>query len=183
MARTGTYVAFDGQGTTDPTKSDIHYFNLLKAWDSSDDIEFHFINSHDKTSAVRDSSKRETLLARLRDRLSKSKNFLVIISEDTNYDRGILNWEIEQAVDTYKLPVIVVYPDYTKIKNPSSHKDKWPVSLKDRIDSGTAKCIHIPFKKEPILDAISQFSVVNEKYPKGGSLGIYSDEAYKSWGL
>ena len=25
MNRTGTYVAFDGQGTTDPTESDIHY--------------------------------------------------------------------------------------------------------------------------------------------------------------
>ena len=28
MARTGTYVAFDGQGTTNPTKSDIHYYDV-----------------------------------------------------------------------------------------------------------------------------------------------------------
>ena len=35
MNRTGTYVAFDGQGSTDPTESDIHYFNLLKAWNKT----------------------------------------------------------------------------------------------------------------------------------------------------
>lgn len=38
MNRTGTYVAFDGQGSTDPTESDIHYFNLLKAWNKSGSI-------------------------------------------------------------------------------------------------------------------------------------------------
>lgn len=41
----------------------------------------------------------------------------------------------------------------------------------------------IPFKKEPIFDAINQFSVVNSKYPKGGALGYYSEEAYKSLGI
>ena len=42
MNRTGTYVAFDGQGSTDPTESDIHYFNLLKAWNKSGSIDFRF---------------------------------------------------------------------------------------------------------------------------------------------
>lgn len=46
MNRTGTYVAFDGQGSTDPTESDIHYFNLLKAWNKSGSIDFRFTNSH-----------------------------------------------------------------------------------------------------------------------------------------
>ena len=27
--RNGTYIAFDGQGTTSPDESDIKYFNLL----------------------------------------------------------------------------------------------------------------------------------------------------------
>lgn len=29
--RNGIYVAFNGCGTTDPTDSDIRYFNMLKA--------------------------------------------------------------------------------------------------------------------------------------------------------
>ena len=33
--RNGTYIAFDGQGTTDPTKSDMKYYGLLQRWNSS----------------------------------------------------------------------------------------------------------------------------------------------------
>ena len=102
MNRTGTYVAFDGQGSTDPTESDIHYFNLLKAWNKSGSIDFRFTNSHEKTYQVRDSSSKATFFNRLETRLSASKNFLLIISDKTNYDRGILNWEIEKAVDYYE---------------------------------------------------------------------------------
>lgn len=183
MNRTGTYVAFDGQGTTDPTESDIHYYNLLKAWNQSGSIDFRFTNSHEKTYQVRDSSSKTTLLNRLETRLSASKNFLLIITDKTNYDRGILNWEIEKAVDYYKLPIIIAYPGYSRIGSPEKLNYMWPKALAERIENGSAKCIHIPFNKEPILDAISQFSVVTAKYPKGGSLGRYSNDAYKSWGL
>ena len=182
MYRTGTYVAFDGQGTTDPTESDIHYYNLLKAWNQADKIDFKFTNSHEKTYQVRDSSSKATLLSRLVTRLSASKNFLLIITDKTNYDRGILNWEIEKAIDYYQLPIIVAYPGYSKISAPGKLRSMWPRALAERVDKGSAYCIHVPFKKEPIFDAVHQFSVVNSKYPKG-ALGYYSDEAYKSWGI
>src|SRR5699024_1567588 len=119
----------------------------------------------------------------LETRLSASKNFLLIITNKTNYDRGILNWEIEKAVDYYELPIIIAYPEYSKISAPSKLNSMWPKSLAVRIENKKAHCIHIPFKKEPIFDAINQFSVVNFKYPKGGALGYYSEEAYKSWGI
>lgn len=179
----GASVAFDGQGSTDPTESDIHYFNLLKAWNKSGSIDFRFTNSHEKTYQVRDSSSKATLFNRLETRLSASKNFLLIISDKTNYDRGILNWEIEKAVDYYELPIIIAYPGYSKIGAPSELNSMWTKSLAERIKNERAHCIHIPFKKEPIFDAINQFSVVNSKYPKGGALGCYSEEAYKSWGI
>ena len=161
----------------------IHYFNLLKAWNKSGSIDFRFTNSHEKTYQVRDSSSKATLFNRLETRLSASKNFLLIISDKTNYDRGILNWEIEKAVDYYELPVIIAYPGYSKISAPSELNSMWTKSLEERIKNERAHCIHIPFKKEPIFDAINQFSVVNSKYPKGGALGYYSEEAYKSWGI
>ena len=182
MNRTGTYVAFDGQGTTDPKDSDIHYYNLLKAWNQSGSIDFNFSNSHEKTYQVRDSSLKTTLLARLEIRLSASKNFLLILSDKTNYDRGILNWEIEKAIDYYKLPIIIAYPGYSKIRAPKELKDKWPKALAERIENKNAYCIHIPFKKEPIFDAIHQFSVVNSRYPKS-AVSYYTEEAYKSWGI
>lgn len=38
---------------------------------------------------------------------------LVIISNETNYNRGLLNWEIETAVNDYNLPIIVAYTGET----------------------------------------------------------------------
>ena len=75
--RNGVYVAFNGCGTTDPTESDIKYFNLMKAWAENEDIDFSFSNSHDKTYAVMDSSLKATLKARLLERMRNSKSMLL----------------------------------------------------------------------------------------------------------
>lgn len=33
--RNGTYVAFDGQATTNPTQSDMKYYGLLQKWSNN----------------------------------------------------------------------------------------------------------------------------------------------------
>lgn len=114
--RNGTYVAFDGNDTTDPTKSDMKYYGLLQSWNSNKNIEFSFSDSHKKTYQVNDSSQIETLKARLQERMRNSKNMLIIISEDTNWNRGMLNFEIEKAVDYYNIPLIIAYAKYNKIR-------------------------------------------------------------------
>ena len=58
---------------------------------------------------------------------------------------------------------------------------KWPVALRVRINNKTARVIHIPFKKLPLLDAIGQFS--HNNYPVGLGLGIYDDETYRNFGI
>lgn len=179
--RSGTYVAFDGGGDTDVTTGDIKYFNLMKAWDSSDDIDFDFSNSHQKTYQVNDESLIATLRTRLLERIKNSKNFILILSTETKIKNRNLNWEIEKAFE-YELPFIIVYPEYKKIQKPLSHNDVWPTKLAKLIEEKKIKCIHIPFKKEPMLDAIRQFSVVSAKYPKT-SLSYYSSDAYKRWGI
>ena len=181
VKRTGTYVAFDGQGEVNPTKSDRPYYSLMQAWDANGDIEFHFVNSHDKTFAVCDDSKKETLKARIRQRLSMSKNMVVILTADTRERGSMLSYEIEMAVDYYGLPLIIVYPDYKYIRNVDSHADVWPKVLADRIKAGAAHAIHVPFKKDVILDAISQFSVNDD--PLDGAKNVYSEKAYRNWGL
>jgi hypothetical protein len=77
--RNGTYIAFHAAGSTDPTASDIKYYRLMKAWHEHDDIDFEFINSHDKVAGVRDSSTKETLRRSLLTRLGNSKNIVLII--------------------------------------------------------------------------------------------------------
>jgi hypothetical protein len=178
--RNGTYVAFHAEGTDVPTDSDMKYYNLLKAWTAKEDDDFSMVNSHEKTSAVRDSSKRATLRASLVTRLRNSKHLLLIIGDTTKLDTDWVPFEIEYAIDDCDLPVIAAYTDYGCIQNPASHAHEWPEALKTRIENGTARVIHIPFKKEPIAAAIEQFDPQTK--PKTG-LSYYTRETYAKWGI
>lgn len=179
--RTGTYVAFDGLGKTDPSKSDFRYYATIQAWCSNRNIEFKITNSHEKTYSVRDSSSKETLYARIQERLRLSKNMLIILTKDTRYTGSVLSYEIEQAIDNYKIPLIIAYPGFSSILNVDALNNLWPKALSDRINISGTEAIHIAFKKECILDAISQFSV-NGKHLSNGK-NYYNRNAYVQWGL
>lgn len=179
--RNGTYVAFHANGTKEPTESDMKYYNLLKCWHVRADNDFHFVNSHDKTSSVRDSSKRATLQASLKERLRNSKNMILIVGKTTHEDADWVPFEIAYAVDECKIPLIVAYTGYDRIMAPSELSHLWPDALASRIRTGAVHAIHVPFKQAPLADAASQFS--HTSFPKNGSLGYYSEEAYRSWGL
>ena len=127
--RNGTYVAFHAEGTNRPGESDMDYYNLMRAWSAHPDVDFTMVNSHEKASAVRDSSKRATLRASLQERLRNSKNMLLIIGQTTRLDTDWVPFEITQAVDTYGLPIIAVYPDYKNIMAPAELR---PLSGADR---------------------------------------------------
>jgi hypothetical protein len=178
--RNGSYVAFHANGTNVPVDSDIKYYNLLKAWTAKGDDEFTMINSHEKASSVRDSSKKSTLRNSLQERLRNSKNMVLIIGETTRFDTDWVPYEIEQAVDNYGLPVIATYTNYDSILDPGQLYGWWPKALGDRINNKTARVIHIPFKKAPISDAIDQFT--HNNLPKT-PLSYYKREVYVQWGL
>jgi hypothetical protein len=178
--RNGTYVAFHANGTDIPTDSDIKYYNLLKAWTAKEDDDFFMINSHDKVAAVRDSSKKSTLRASLQERLRNSKNMILIIGETTRYDNDWVPFEIQQAIDAYKIPIIAAYPDYDYILEPRQLSRLWPNALATGIDNQTAHVIHIPFKKVPIANAINQFDINNQP---GGGLVYYTRATYQQWGI
>ena len=180
--RNGTYVAFHAAGTNQPGKSDIDYYRLMMAWTAKTDDDFTMINSHDKACAVRDASLRTTLRNSLLERLRNSKNMVLVIGETTRLDTDWVPFEIEKAVDTYKIPIIAAYTVFDKpIRNPSALSGYWPKALELRINDGTANTIHIPFKKEALKDAISQFSHANP--PPGKGLGTYNDDAYRIFGI
>jgi hypothetical protein len=183
--RNGTYIAFHANGQTDPTASDMKYYNLIKAWSARADDDFSMINSHEKTSAVRDTSLRETLRARLVSRLKNSRHLLLILGKTTKEDNDWVPFEIRYAIDECKIPVITAYTEISDpILKPTTTSGialYWPVALKSRIERKSAGVIHIPFKKEPIKAAIAQFDP--STFPKGGSLGWYTKETYDSWGI
>jgi hypothetical protein len=167
-------------GTDVPTDSDIKYYNLMKAWTEKDDDDFTMINSHDKASSVRDSSKKATLKASIQERLRNSKNMVLIIGKTTRFDMDWVPFEIGQAIDSYKIPIIAAYLNYDYILAPDQLRVLWPSALATRIDNKTARVIHIPFKKEPLSDAIGQFN--HENIPRS-PLAYYGRDAYVGWGL
>lgn len=178
--RNGTYIAFHANGTNLPGKSDMDYYNLMRAWSAHPDDDFTIVNSHDKSSAVRDSSKKTTLRESLLEGLRNSKNMVLIIGQTTRFDADWVPFEIQHAVDTYGLPIIAVYPDYKYILAPAELRPLWPKAFQERIDSTKARAIHIPFKKAPIMDSIGQFDHNN---PPRTPLNFYNRETYQQWGL
>jgi hypothetical protein len=181
--RNGTYVAFHADGNNLPGgKSDIDYYRIMQAWSAHPEDDFAMVNSHEKASAVRDSSLKATLRASLLKRLANSKNMILIIGKTTSSDTDWVPFEIENAVDVYKIPIIAAYTMIDgPILNGSVGSAYWPQALRNRINNGAANVIHIPFKKAPILDAISQFS--HNKVPNGQGLGFYVQAAYEGWGI
>lgn len=178
--KNGTYIAFHAEGKTDPTASDIKYYRMMKAWHKNDDIEFKFVNSHDKVSAVRDTSSSQTIMRSLRERLDNSRNMILIIGQTTKNDTDFVPYEIAYAADKCKLPLICVYTDYASILNPNSHRTEWPAALRDRIDAETVRALHVPFKQKVIDTAIRQFHLNN--LPTG-PLSHYSKAGQESLGI
>jgi antiphage defense system Thoeris ThsB-like protein len=180
--RNGTYIAFHAEGTNVPTETDFKYYNLIKAWAEKEDDDFSFVNSHEKTHAVRDTSMKATLQNRLKERLRESKNMLLIIGAKTRFDTDWVPFEISYAVDHCGLPIIAVYPtiDGNRIIDPSALRYLWPRAFADRIDSGHVHAIHIPYRKAAIKAAIDQFHLNNMP---GWPLTYYLPETYASWGL
>lgn len=103
--RNKTYVAFASE--------DIRDYRLMTAWRENDNIDFDFINAHDIASAL-DTSQPETIRRRLRERLSNTKQVIVLGSSRCKSKAALstsfIYYEIETIVKL-DLPVIVANLD------------------------------------------------------------------------
>lgn len=134
---------------------DFRYYNLLKSWKGAD-ASFPFIDSHDKTYNVRDNSDWEcTLKPRLHLRLRNSKNVILFLSGYTANSMA-LREEIDYAINSQGLPIIVIYPDYSEksdIVDINGDFKEHIVALWNKIpvlrdNMYKVATIHIPLKKE-----------------------------------
>lgn len=182
--RNGTYVAFNGCGTTNPTEGDMKYYGLLQKWNKENNFDLNFSDSHKKTYSVLDSSLTSTLKARLMERMRNSKHMLLILTENSSWNRGLLNFEIEKAVDLYEIPIIAAYTDFDFILDTfkvATLKKYWPDALKKRIESGDAKVLHISFRQKPIAYAVKNYSIHDSQIED--SLRVLPAKNYQDWGL
>lgn len=152
---------------------DFVYYNLLRAWKGKDS-SFPFDDSHNKTYSVRDGSDWEsTLKPRLQERLRKSKNIILFLSESTINSRA-LRAEIDYGINTLGLPVIVIYPDYSSKESLLVNgllkqviKNLWNKLPVFRDSASKVPVLHIPMNKELISDALKNigFMVKTKKNP------------------
>ncbi|RTY89534.1 hypothetical protein EKL32_22620 [Flavobacterium sp. GSN2] len=178
--RNGTYVAFAADGATNILTSDIKYYRLLQGWKLMKGKDFNIIDSHEKGSILRKGSLDETIKRTLRGRLDNSTRLLLLVGNTTRFDDDFVPYEIRYAIDTCKLPVIVCYVNYDKrISNniPQNLLNLLPKSLKDRMDNGTAKTIHIPFRERILNRAIQDYH--HNNLPSYSS-SIYQDHLYNN---
>lgn len=179
--RNGIYVAFNGCGTTDPTQSDIKYYNLLKAWCKNESHNFTFSNSHAKTYRVLDTSSEVTLKNRLQERMNNSKSMLLLVTQNSNQNRGLLNWEIEKCVLSYDLPIIIAYTMcYARLSDISPYYQYLPSRLKELIESNQVKTISTPFRQEILLKAIQTFSFNSKPLY---TQTVFSSSVYDKFGI
>lgn len=166
--RNGNYTAFYVSEPFSESRLGAHasrdfvYYNMLRAWKGNDST-FPFIDSHDKTYSVRDTSDWElTLKPRIRERIRCSKNIILFLSSVTVNSRAIRE-EIDYGINDQGLPVIVVYPEFEEKsdiilcqsnsirKQISDLWDKLPIF---RDSKHKVPIMHIPNKKSLIASAL-----------------------------
>jgi hypothetical protein len=103
--RNKTYVAFASE--------DIHCYRLMEAWRENEKIDFSFFDAHDLYVA-RDTSKPESIKARLRERLNNAKQVVLLGSEHARRKGGdgssFLSYEVDTVV-RLGLPVVIANLD------------------------------------------------------------------------
>ena len=142
---------------------------------------FHLSTHTTKTTTyVRDGSDWErTLKPRIRERLRNSKNIVLFLSSITKNSKA-LREEVDYGINELGLPVIVVYPEFTKkedIRICSSGviqqqvKSLWDKLPKFRDTMKSVPTLHIPNKK-----AVIKSGLENDKFMirTAGDAGIYS---------
>jgi|GEM_PF-426632 len=175
--RNGIYVAFAADGNTDVTKSDIKYYNLMKLWNLMKNRDFQFINPHEKGAMLRSGSKELTIKKTLRDRLDNSKVMILLVGNTTKLDTDFVPYEIQYAISSCDLPIIVCYVnERNRITTLQQRfKNLWPKVLADAINDGTTHTIHIPFRQRILNQALNQFNLSNRPTYHDG---VYGDDTY-----
>jgi hypothetical protein len=152
---------------------DFIYYDLLRSWKGKH-ASFPFSDSHGQTYNVRDNSDWEsTLKPRLRERLRKSQNIVLFLSERTISSQA-LREEIDYGINTLGLPVIVVYPDYTTKESILSNnileqavQDLWGKLPIFRDSMNKVPTLHVPMSQNLISQALksSGFKLATKKAP------------------
>lgn len=159
-----TYVAFDGQGVLSHqyNKAYAAYMALKQGENTLRFITDHDISFEDITDILS-----EVLKRRLETRMKQADNVLVIVSEDSDINNPLLNWEIETAIHVYHLPVIVAYIDAPALSNSTIQMvHNWlPKPLQLMINNNQVKVAHLRWDLARVMQSCGRYSRTKDVYP------------------
>jgi hypothetical protein len=170
--RNKTYIAFDGK--------DLHAYRLMQAWKKNENIEFDFYDAHDLNTAL-DTSKPETIIVRLRERLANAKQVILLVSETTRSKaadkKTFLHYEVE-AIRRRELPVVFANLNGSRIVQSL----KLPESL-----ASDYYTMSVSWQPKIIMTALNDYAAefcnnLTARSPKTGPY-YYKDSVYKELSL
>ena len=159
---TETYIAFDAYGIKDKLNSNWPYLRNLLAWQHSFPERFGFNDLEDmvKLHELGDDPLETRIQKFLIKKIEAADNLLVVSSAQMNVESPILNWQIKQAVQTYRLPVIVAYAGVSAL-TPGVIEENLchlPVKLREYMAEGSAKVAHVPLNMDKVERACKFYS-------------------------
>ena len=154
------YVAFDGD-------NDMSYYNLLKAWNANENIDFTFYDAHSINTA-RDSSLETSIKNQLRIRLNNTKVLILLVGEHTRYLYKFVRWELETAL-RMDIPIIAANLNGLRYMD----KNRCPPVIQNEF------VVHIAFNRKALAHAIDNWPEYyrNHKNSQSGAM-YYKDEIY-----
>ena len=161
--RNKTYIIFDGD-------EDMWAYAYMLGWISKDHIAFDFHNAHD-LAPLSATAGEETVKRRLRERLSNTKQAIVLIGEKTKNLYRFVRWELEMC-QAMNIPIVAV-----NLNGSRSQDDRCPPIIRDKY------VVHVPFKAKIIQYALDNFPEEFSKRTNDSGPRIYESSVYDKLGL
>lgn len=170
--RNKTYVCFASE--------DIVQYRMMMAWRANEHIDFNFYDAHE-TAPVRVTSERETVRRRLRERLSNTKQAVLLLGDKTRAVAGnserFLHYELEVLLKL-GLPIVVANLNQSRTIQ---------TSMLPHVLDSTYYTISTSFQPKIIQYALDEYvpvfqSNLSSRTPKSGP-HFYKPHVYEKLGL
>jgi hypothetical protein len=172
----GKRVAYRNKTFVSFASEDILSYRLMQAWNKNENIDFSFHDAHDLNTAL-DTSQPETIRRRLRERLSNTKQVVLLVGNRTRVVAAdpsrFLYYEVETILDL-DLPVVFANLNGVRV----AERSRLPARL---LGSYT---MSVSFQAKAIKKALDEF-VDGYTATKATQKGPYQykPEVYRGLGL
>ncbi len=160
------YVAFD-------VDNDYQFYQLMRTWRQKDQSGFNFYDGHDLVLSKILTGEEGTKRA-LRERLHKTRVFVLLVGSQTRYYYKFVRWEIEEALKM-NLPIIAI--NLNGLRN--IDRENCPPVLRK------VRALHISFNASILEKALFSWELLHYRYQKkvNNRVFSYQPSVYHELGL